>query len=161
MLYFLQEKNNTDRVSFYTPQIVSSMVTQALLDELDDAPVQVGKQVGRDLGGNQGLNILITPSLDPSGKDFAEILFSNRNLIPLCEPLRSNLSDWGKSLSYNFEAKRPKLIPGGKNSPPLIIVRPFPLHSPNLPLYMKHLASLAVSLSLAVQEMVGEKHELW
>ena len=122
MFYFLQEKNNSDRVSFYTPQLVSSMVTQALLDELDDSQIQVGKQIGPNPDNHQnlGVKILLTPSLDPAGKDFSEILYSLPKKLGnpqlLLEPIRSNLSDWGKTLAYGFEARKPRPIPSSTSS---------------------------------------------
>ena len=127
MFFFLQEKNNTDQVSFYTPKIISDMITQSVCDELDDSNVLIGKDrtFGRGVvgdgkvtgdiqipaSGSVGkLNVLISVSSEKSGANFSQVLYSHRELYSVAHIISSTLYDIGKIVAFNHEEKRPRLI---------------------------------------------------
>lgn len=166
MFFFLQEKNNTDLNSFYTPQIISDMLTQAVCDELDDSdviftrssafgakqPVQVG-----DAGQTTTrVNTLISVATDPAGKSYSVISHAPRTLTPYAQILAESVGDWGKSVAFAHEARKARPIPGSTNkSPPLLVIHPLNLYSPHLLDYLRHTKLLAASIAQSLVEIYG------
>lgn len=187
MFFFLQEKNNDDRVSFYTPQIISDMITQSVCDELDDSNVLIGKDrtLGRGIVGDgrvtgdialpngtyTSLNILISTSVENSGSNFSQVLYSHRELYSAAHIISSSLYDFGKIVAFNHEEKRPKLITDSLDKPkkgkskiraetntlasPYIVILPLNLYSPNLLDYLRHNKILTESIAESLVEIVG------
>jgi len=167
MYFFLQEKNNTDRASFYTPQIISDMITQSVCDNLDDSDVLFGKDrtagrsvegTGRETGDIKipagpavSVRILITPSAEPSGKNFSSVLYSHKELYSAAHILSSALYDFGKIVAFDHEERRPRLI---KQLQPTITILPFNLYSTHLLDHLRHIKMLSDSISDCLQEML-------
>lgn len=165
MFFFLQEKNNTDHVSFYTPQIISDMMTQAVCDELDESDVLFGRETAYGkTGPSVNTHILLTTSLERSTKSFSDVFYSPGNLRSPAAIAADFCGDFGKSIVYEHESRKAKPLQSSKtNSTPtklnttklnttklnttkLIVIKPFNIYSPYLTDYLRHLNMLSNSI---------------